>query len=295
MRIFDFVDKIDGVLAEALAERVQYDKDGNKLPGLADAIKAKQDAQNQPTVPGTLKAGDGSTVVSGDGTPVQAGTQAAPTAAPAQAAEPATEPTVTPVAEPTATATPLPAQPAPAPKQWAKGVLGMGSSGPEVTELQKRLGLNPDGKFGPQTRDAVINLQKKLGVKADGAYGPQTKAADEKQSSDSSQKVVPPAPTPTTDPMGADDGASIMAAAGTSPTAPTAPPSAPVQDDALKYAIQQGIKMGLPDVSPTSQRIADMAKFYRANPTEIKLKESSDDIGFANDELNRLVSLVHYR
>ena len=86
--------------------------------------------------------------------------------------------TATPVAEPAAAA-PLPA-PAPAPKQWATGVLGVGSQGPEVKALQKRLGIPDDGSYGPATKQAVIDLQKKLGVTADGAYGPQTKAAHDK-------------------------------------------------------------------------------------------------------------------
>lgn len=70
---------------------------------------------------------------------------------------------------------------APAKRQWGVGVLGMGSQGPEVEALQRRLGITPDGKFGQQTKDAVIALQKKIGVTPDGAYGPKTKAADGKQ------------------------------------------------------------------------------------------------------------------
>ena len=95
--------------------------------------------------------------------------------------------TATPVAPPgEVTATPIPPSPVqaqPAPKAWNKGVLGMGSSGPEVTELQKRLGIAQDGKFGPATRDAVIALQKQLGVAQDGAYGPATRAAHDKMRS----------------------------------------------------------------------------------------------------------------
>ena len=60
-------------------------------------------------VPGTLKAGDGSVVTSGDGTPVQAGTQKVTPPAPAPAAEPAPAAVATPVADPAA----VQAQPVP--------------------------------------------------------------------------------------------------------------------------------------------------------------------------------------
>ena len=77
----------------------------------------------------------------------------------------------------------VPPSPAPAPtakpKQWNQGVLGMGSTGPEVEALQRKLGIDPDGKFGPATKKAVEELQKKLGVTVDGAYGPVTKKAHE--------------------------------------------------------------------------------------------------------------------
>lgn len=98
--------------------------------------------------------------------------------------------TATPVAEPTATVTqepaPVQAQPAaPAPKAWNKGVLGMGSQGPEVKALQKSLGIPDDGIFGPATKNAVMALQKQLGVAQDGAYGPATRAAHDKMRSGS--------------------------------------------------------------------------------------------------------------
>jgi peptidoglycan hydrolase-like protein with peptidoglycan-binding domain len=80
------------------------------------------------------------------------------------------------------TTTPAPAAPTapPAAKQWEPGVIGLGSSGPEVSALQTKLGIKADGQFGPGTQQAVIALQKKLGVNPDGAYGPITKAAHEK-------------------------------------------------------------------------------------------------------------------
>jgi len=62
-------------------------------------------------------------------------------------------------------------------QQWAPGVLHVGSTGPEVIALQKQLGINADGKFGPATKEAVMAMQKKLGVTVDGAWGPKSKAA----------------------------------------------------------------------------------------------------------------------
>lgn len=62
-------------------------------------------------------------------------------------------------------------------KQYPAGTYGVGSSGQEVTDLQKKLGVEADGKFGPKTKAAVEALQKNLGVTVDGIFGPKTKAA----------------------------------------------------------------------------------------------------------------------
>ena len=48
------------------------------------------------------------------------------------------------------------------------------------------------------------------------------------------------------------------------------PLSTPIDDAAAKFAQKQAVKMGLPDTSPTAQRVIDMAKWYRAHPAEIK-------------------------
>lgn len=91
------------------------------------------------------------------------------------------------IQDPTKTATAIPvADPTPISTKSLKSspsILGIGSNGPAVKALQTRLGITPDSKYGPVTRDAVIALQKQLGVEPDGVYGPQTKAAHDKQSS----------------------------------------------------------------------------------------------------------------
>src|SRR6185295_5132289 len=62
-------------------------------------------------------------------------------------------------------------------------VLGQGSSGPDVQDLQQKLkdiGFDPngvDGNFGPGTKAAVIAFQQSQGLQADGMAGPATLAA----------------------------------------------------------------------------------------------------------------------
>ena len=62
-------------------------------------------------------------------------------------------------------------------------VLKQGSSGPDVTSLQRKLkalGFDPkgvDGNFGPGTRNAVIAFQQSKDLQADGIAGPATLAA----------------------------------------------------------------------------------------------------------------------
>jgi len=76
------------------------------------------------------------------------------------------------------------------------------------------------------------------------------------------------------------------------------------EDDALRYAIQSHINMGSPDSSPTAKTVIKMADWYRKHPDELqkKMKEIGlkpmavkEGVGFANDELNRIMSLVHHR
>ena len=53
-------------------------------------------------------------------------------------------------------------------------VLKKGSTGPEVEELQKILGIKVDGDFGPATKLAVMKYQAQNGLTADGIVGPKT-------------------------------------------------------------------------------------------------------------------------
>jgi len=52
--------------------------------------------------------------------------------------------------------------------------LMMGTSGQFVQILQEKLGVNPDGQFGPLTRAAVVQFQKDHGLTPDGWVGKQT-------------------------------------------------------------------------------------------------------------------------
>ena len=58
--------------------------------------------------------------------------------------------------------------------------LQLGSNGPQVVKLQKKLqkaGFNPgdtDGDFGPATQAAILAYQKSEGMLADGVAGPRT-------------------------------------------------------------------------------------------------------------------------
>ena len=53
-------------------------------------------------------------------------------------------------------------------------LLKLGSKGDDVVKLQNRLGLQPDGSFGPKTETAVKQWQKANGLKDDGIVGDAT-------------------------------------------------------------------------------------------------------------------------
>jgi peptidoglycan hydrolase-like protein with peptidoglycan-binding domain len=54
--------------------------------------------------------------------------------------------------------------------------LRVGSRGPEVVHIQRRLGIEVDGIFGPQTRAAVRAFQRAHQLEVDGVVGPRTRA-----------------------------------------------------------------------------------------------------------------------
>jgi putative chitinase len=53
-------------------------------------------------------------------------------------------------------------------------LLKIGSKGNEVKQLQEKLGLKPDGSFGPVTEKAVKSWQSSNGLKPDGVVGDET-------------------------------------------------------------------------------------------------------------------------
>src|SRR5436190_4881894 len=56
-------------------------------------------------------------------------------------------------------------------------LLQRGSSGASVAAVQRALGVNPTGTFGPVTARAVRAFQRSHGLTVDGIVGPQTSAA----------------------------------------------------------------------------------------------------------------------
>lgn len=58
-----------------------------------------------------------------------------------------------------------------------QSLLSEGSQGPQVSQVQRALGENPTGSFGPQTRADVIGFQQNHKLRVDGIVGPQTRGA----------------------------------------------------------------------------------------------------------------------
>lgn len=58
-----------------------------------------------------------------------------------------------------------------------RATLRRGDTGPLVNDLQRRLGIDPPGPFGPKTEAAVRAFQRGQGMLADGIVGPRTWAA----------------------------------------------------------------------------------------------------------------------
>lgn len=83
-------------------------------------------------------------------------------------------------------------------------VYRIGSSGDHVKKIQKALGINADGVYGQQTRDAVMAYQKANNLQVDGEVGDETWGSlfptqTKQQSTQPTQSTVPQynAPAPT--------------------------------------------------------------------------------------------------
>jgi GH24 family phage-related lysozyme (muramidase) len=76
----------------------------------------------------------------------------------------------------------------------------LGSKGEDVKVLQKFLGLNPDGDFGPNTDRKVKEWQKSKGLVADGVIGPKSWAIILQP------QTTAPVPAPPTNDVGISDG-----------------------------------------------------------------------------------------
>lgn len=185
----------------------------------------------------------------------------------------------------TGAAKPTAGQSAPAtnsPRQWGKGVLGMGSKGQAVADLQNSLGIPNSGVFDQMTKDAVIAKQKELGVTADGAWGPQTAA---KFAGAGAAKPAEPTQAPIVTPV-----------TPTAPAAPTAPAYSPTnphvpkpdtskQDAWEKLSPEQQKWLGGAD--PTDPYI--LARMRKAVPDAAPVQET---VGYSEDQtLARIIQL----
>lgn len=91
-----------------------------------------------------------------------------PVASPKAAAPVVVSPVVSP---------PAPSAPAASAASTIPPTLRRGSQGPDVVTVQRLVGAEPDGKFGPKTEAAVRAYQSANGLQSDGVVGPKTWAA----------------------------------------------------------------------------------------------------------------------
>jgi putative chitinase len=77
-------------------------------------------------------------------------------------------------------------------------LLKLGSTGEDVVKLQKKLGVDPIGKFGPKTESAVKEWQSSHGLSADGIVGDGTWSKMFAEGTVSQPSVITePAPAPS--------------------------------------------------------------------------------------------------
>lgn len=287
MRILDFMNEAfdvkalsDDYLKQAAAvdPNAQYKPRMLVSPETAQAELDRRSGKAPTTQPGTLKAGDGSTVVSGDGTPVRAGTEVVPPApAPAPAA-PAAEPVVvTPVAPPgDTTATPLP-------PQADSGADNSGAAPAATTNFDSM-------SFGTAFKTARNQGLKQFNWKGK-PYSTQMAGETPKPAPGSAQKV---APTTSAAPA-ATSAASIPADASK---------TEPYWVNGTRYEWKTSRAGGSwQATAQPGDKLQWNATRKRSNsnytgPDSQYGKETAavaESTGFTDEALERIVSLVHYR
>lgn len=302
MRILDFVNKLDEAFdvkalsdeylkqAAAVDPNAQYKPRMLISPEAATAELNRRSGVAPATQPGTLKAGDGSTVVSGDGTPVRAGTEPVPTPAPAPA-EPTPVATSTPVAPPAdVNATPIPAQPDPNADNSGAGPAATTNfdsmSFGTAFKTARNQGLK---QFNWKGKPYSTQMAGETPKPATGKEAPP--GLQQKLQPGSSQKVAPAATSATSIPADASKAEPYWVngtryewqmkggGRGTAATGSWQPTAAP--GDKLQWNSTRARSMSN-YTGPDSQ--------YGKAPAAV-----AESTGFTDENLERIVSLVHYR
>ena len=105
--------------------------------------------------------------------------------------------------------------------QVGGGTLRKGATGESVKQLQRKLGIEQDGQYGPATAAAVKKFQQDNGLDADGIVGPNTLAVLNRTPNATPAQNAPATPAPaqnapaTTAPAPAQDGQAAAAVART--------------------------------------------------------------------------------
>ena len=103
--------------------------------------------------------------------------------------------------------------------QVGGGTLRKGATGESVKQLQRKLGIEQDGQYGPATAAAVKKFQQDNGLDADGIVGPNTLAVLNRTPNATPAQNAPATPAPaqnapaTTAPAPAQDGQAAAAPA----------------------------------------------------------------------------------